>query len=59
MAAEVLSQHQARIAALHLIPVTEGRFEVMVGDQLIFDKKATKRLPQDGEIEAAVAKALT
>ena len=59
MAAEVLSQHQAKLTAFHLIPVTGGRFEVLVGDRMVYDKKETKRLPQDGEVEAAVAKALT
>jgi predicted Rdx family selenoprotein len=59
VATEVLSAHQAKLAALHLIPVTGGRFEVLVGDRTVYDKRASKRLPQDGEIEAAVAKALT
>lgn len=59
MAAEVLSQHGAKIAAFHLIPVTGGRFEVMVGGDMVFDKSVTKRMPQDGEIEAAVGKQLT
>jgi predicted Rdx family selenoprotein len=58
VAAEVLSQHQAKISALHLVPVTGGRFEVLVGEQVVFDKKAAKRLPDNGEVEAAVAKAL-
>jgi predicted Rdx family selenoprotein len=59
VAAEVLSLHQKSISAMHLIPVTGGRFEVIVGGETVYDKKATKRLPENGEVEAAVAKALT
>ncbi len=38
------------IADLTLIPSSGGRFEVMVGDTLIYSKKATKRHAEPGEI---------
>lgn len=38
------------IADLTLIPSSGGRFEVTVGDSLIYSKKATKRHAEPGEV---------
>ena len=38
------------IADLTLIPSSGGAFEVKVGDELIYSKKATKRHAEPGEI---------
>lgn len=41
--------HQQNVEALHLVPVTGGRFEILVGEREVFNKKETKRFPEDGE----------
>ena len=41
-----------------LIPSTGGVFEVAIGDQTIFSKKATGRFPETDEVETALGKAL-
>jgi selenoprotein W-related protein len=49
VAAEILADHAARIAALTIVPSSGGRFVIQVGEQTIFDKKAAGRFPEPGE----------
>lgn len=49
MAAEILAEHAGRIAALTIIPSSGGRFVIQIGEQTVFDKKATGRFPEPGE----------
>jgi selenoprotein W-related protein len=50
LAAELLDQFTPAIETLVLIPSGGGRFEVIVGDQLIYSKKATGRHAEPGEV---------
>ena len=50
MTAELLENFTQAISGLTLIPSSGGRFEVTVGDTLIYSKKATKRHVEPGEI---------
>jgi len=42
------------IETVTLIPSQDGRFEVTVGDQVVFSKAALNRHAQEGEIVALV-----
>ena len=37
-----------------LIKGKDGVFEVMLGDQLVYSKRATGRFPEPGEVEGAL-----
>ena len=50
MAADLLEHFTQAITDLTLIPSSGGRFEVTVGDTLIYSKKATKRHAEPGEV---------
>ena len=50
MAAELLSSYGYQIERLTLIPSSKGRFELMVGDELLFSKAALGRHATPGEI---------
>lgn len=54
----MLAKFEFRISGLTLIPSDGGRFEVSVGDKLLYSKLATGRHPNEGEVEALVAQAL-
>lgn len=54
-AVEILSQHFVRISEFALVPATGGVFEVTVGDELVFSKKALDRFPEEGELEQLLA----
>ena len=43
MAEHILEEFEQRIESFTLIPSGGGVFEVMVGDQLVYSKKATGR----------------
>jgi selenoprotein W-related protein len=47
---ELLQKFTPAITDLTLIPSSGGRFEVIVGDTLIYSKKATKRHAEPGEV---------
>jgi selenoprotein W-related protein len=47
---ELLSQYTPDIETITLLPSSGGRFEVSVGDEVIYSKKATGRHVQPGEI---------
>ena len=50
MTEELLEQYPNAIETLTLIPSGNGRFEVVIGDDLIYSKKATGRHAEPGEI---------
>lgn len=50
MTEELLEKYTPVIETLTLIPSDGGRFEVIVGDELIYSKKATNRHAEPGEI---------
>lgn len=52
MAADLLENFTQAITTLTLIPSSGGAFEVIVGDTLIYSKKATKRHAEPGEVVA-------
>jgi selenoprotein W-related protein len=54
--AELLENFEPDIESLTLIPSDEGRFEVMVNDQLIYSKLGTKRHAEKGEVVGLVQK---
>jgi selenoprotein W-related protein len=47
---QLVSRYPAEIASLTLIPSSGGRFEVKVGEELIFSKKTLGRHAEPGEI---------
>ena len=46
----MLKRYSRAIETLTLIPSGGGRFEVIVGDELVYSKKATGRHAEPGEI---------
>jgi selenoprotein W-related protein len=50
LAAELTENYTPLIENLTLIPSSGGRFEVKVGDMLIYSKRATGRHAEPGEI---------
>ena len=50
MTEELLEKFSSGIDTLTLIPSGGGRFEVIVGDDLIYSKKATNRHAEPGEV---------
>ena len=60
MTAEILENRDLEmyIASWRLIPASKGVFEVMVNGELVFSKKALKRLPLPGEIYSAILQKL-
>ena len=54
MAAEVLDEHQHKIAEWTLVPSRGGVFEVTVNGELVFSKKALGRHAEDGEIRKLI-----
>lgn len=50
MTQELLSQYTPNIETITLIPSSGGRFEVSVGDTLVYSKKSTGRHAQPGEV---------
>jgi selenoprotein W-related protein len=57
-AVDILTRHFPLISEFALVPATGGVFEVKVGDELVFSKKALDRFPEEGELEKLVAKKL-
>ncbi len=58
MAAKLLAKYEFRISALTLIPSDGGRFEVSVGNKLVYSKLKTGRHAHEGEVESLVEEAL-
>ncbi len=53
---ELLENFEPDIESVTLIPSDEGRFEVMLNDNLIYSKLQTKRHAEKGEVVALVQK---
>lgn len=58
MAEEILSAVAPKLAALHIVPVTGGRFEVEIDGERIFDRARAHRFPNPGEAAQAVQEKL-
>lgn len=48
--AKVLKEYERQIEDFRLVPSGEGRFELMVNDELLFSKKAAGRHANENEI---------
>ena len=48
--AELLKQYETKIDSIALIPAASGKFEVKVGDKLVYSKLQTGRHAEPGEI---------
>ena len=58
LAAELLKNFEYDIGNLVLVPSDGGRFEVSVGDKLVYSKLQTKRHAEPGEVLGLVRKTL-
>jgi selenoprotein W-related protein len=59
LAASILDEFFPQLpGGVTLLPGTGGVFEVTLGDQPLFSKKALGRFPNEGEVETALAGAL-
>lgn len=54
MASHLANKFKQRMSELVLLPSDGGRFEVKVGDELIYSKLATGQFPDNASIEAAI-----
>lgn len=50
-----MAEFEDRIGTWSLIPATGGLFEVQLGDELVFSKKAAGRHPTAGELRQVFA----
>lgn len=51
---ELVKKYEREIEAIELIPAGNGKFEIMVNDNLIFSKKNLGRHAEDGEIDQLI-----
>ena len=56
--AELVREFEYDISAIELIPSDGGKFEVTVGDELVYSKLKTRRHAEPGEVLGLVKKAL-
>lgn len=54
MADHLVRQFKQKISELTLLPSDGGRFEIKLGDQLVYSKLQTGKFPDNHEIENAV-----
>lgn len=54
MASHLAIKFKQRISELVLLPSDGGRFEVKVGEELIYSKLSTGQFPDNASIETAV-----
>ncbi|TMJ08333.1 MAG: hypothetical protein E6G98_12315 [Bacillati bacterium ANGP1] len=57
MAEEILTEHWGKISELVVVPYTDGRFVVKVGDRQLFSKADTGRFPTKGEMARLMSQA--
>ena len=55
----LLQEFEGEIESWELIPSDDGRFEVMVGEELVFSKKELGRHAEMEEIRVALQKRLS
>jgi selT/selW/selH-like putative selenoprotein len=48
---DLLKKYEREIETIGLIPAGNGKFEVVVNDQLIFSKTSLGRHAEEGEVE--------
>jgi selenoprotein W-related protein len=58
LAAELLQELEGHISEITLVPSEGGRFEVSVGENLVFSKLKNLRHPDAGEVLKLVRSAL-
>jgi selenoprotein W-related protein len=58
LANELLKEFEYDIGNLTLVPSDGGRFEVTVGDELVYSKLETRRHAEPGEVLGLVKKAI-
>ena len=56
--AELTKEFESELGRIALIPSDGGRFEVTVGDQLVFSKLNLGRHAEDGEVLGLVGDAI-
>ena len=56
--AELLSKFEYQVGSIELIPSDGGKFEVMVGDQLVYSKLQTGSHIEPGKLVELVGKAI-
>jgi selenoprotein W-related protein len=56
--AELLREFEYQIKAIELIPSDGGKFEVTVGDKLVYSKLKNNRHAEPGEVLGLVRKAI-
>ena len=59
LANELLKEFEYDVENLILVPSDRGKFEVTVGDELVYSKLQTKRHAEPGEVLGLVRKAIT
>jgi len=58
LASELLKEFEYDIENLSLVPSDGGRFEVTVGDELLYSKLQTHRHAEPGEVVGLVKKVI-
>jgi len=58
LANELLKEFEYDIGNLTLVPSDGGRFEVTVGDELVYSKLETRRHAEPGEVLGLVRKVI-
>lgn len=58
LANELLKEFEYEIGNLTLVPSDGGKFEVTVGDKLVYSKLQTKRHAEPGEVLGLVRKVI-
>lgn len=58
LANELLKEFEYDIGNLILVPSDGGKFEVTVGDELVYSKLRTKRHAEPGEVVGLVMKVI-
>ena len=56
--AEILRELEYEISSVELIPSDGGKFEVTVGDELVYSKLKTRRHAEPNEVLGLVRKAI-
>ena len=56
--AELLKDFEANIGSIEIVPSDGGKFEVTVGNNLVYSKLQTNRHAEPGEVVGLVRKAL-
>ena len=58
LAESVMAEFGQQFEDITLIPADAGRFEVSIDDDLVFDKKAEGRFPENEEIKSKIREKL-